>query len=122
MAIAAVYAANIYNGLNTRMWTWWVFGGVLFGPVLIILYTAAYSAFPPSFLFTYVYGNNTYLWPSTNFWLGSVFTITVSLLPRYLYRYYTENYYPTDIDVLTWVAKTDPNQYVYFFLKLSHLT
>lgn len=110
MAIAAVLAANFYNGLNTHSWNWWVLFGVLIGPVLILAYTAVYSAFPPSLLRTEVYGNNTYLWPSAYYWLGMLFTILLSLLPRYLYRFYKENYYPTDIDVLAWVAKVDPKQ------------
>lgn len=112
MALAAVFAANFYNGLNTHSWNWWVLGGVLIGPVLITLYTAVYSAFTPGFIWTYVLGNNAYLWPSMYFWLGMLFTIILSLLPRYLYRYYTENYRPSDIDILAYVSKRDPNQCV----------
>ncbi|SCV69075.1 BQ2448_2095 [Microbotryum intermedium] len=108
MAISAVIAANLYNGLNTRAWTWWVAFSVSIGPVLILIYTAVYSAFAPSFLWTYVYGNNQFLWPSVYYWLGLLFTIVLSLLPRYLYRYYKENYYPTDIDILQWTDKQEP--------------
>lgn len=112
MALAAVFAANFYNGLNTHSWNWWVLAGVLIGPVLITLYTAVYSAFTPGFIWTYVLGNNSFLWPSVYFWLGMLFTILLSLLPRYLYRFYSENYYPSDIDILAYVAKRDPNQCV----------
>lgn len=120
MAIAAIYAANMYNGLNTHSWTWWVFGGVIVGPILITAYTAVYSAFPPTLIWTYVYGNNFFLWPSAYFWLTSFFTIIVSLIPRYFYRFYKETYYPSDIDLLTWVAKVDPHQFAHFSLqKLS---
>ena len=119
MAIAAIYAANLYNGFNTRSWTWWVFGGVIIGPILITGYTAVYSSFVPTMIFTYVYGNNSFLWPSVYFWLGGVFTIIVSLFPRYLYRYISANYFPTDIDVLAWTAKTDPKQFVLSFSAYS---
>ena len=112
MAIAAVFAANMYNGLNTKSWTWWVFGSVLFGPVIILGYTAVYSGLPPSLLPSFVWGNNFFLWPSAYFWFGNVITIVLSLLPRFLYIYIKENYFPTDIDILTWVAKNDPDQYV----------
>jgi phospholipid-translocating ATPase len=108
MAMAAVYAANLFNGLETRSWNWWVLGGVLLGPVLITGYTAVYSAFTPSFIWTYVYGNNVFLWPSAYFWLTMLFTILLSLFPRYMYRYYQENYYPDDINVLAWLSKADP--------------
>ncbi|SCZ97715.1 BZ3500_MvSof-1268-A1-R1_Chr4-3g07400 [Microbotryum saponariae] len=108
MAISAVIAANLYNGLNTKAWTWWVAFSVFLGPVLILLYTAVYSAFSPSFIWTYVYGNNQFLWPSVYYWLGLLFTIVLSLLPRYLYRYYKENYYPTDVDILQWTDKQEP--------------
>ena len=110
MAISAVITANLYNGFNTRAWNWWVLGGVLIGPVLILLYTAVYAAFGPTFISTYVYGFNHFLWPSAYFWLGNLITIILSMLPRVLYRYYTENYRPTNIDILRWTDKQDPTQ------------
>ncbi|BGP13940.1 hypothetical protein JCM10213_005524 [Rhodosporidiobolus nylandii] len=109
MAVAAVLAANFYNGLNTFSWNWWVFAGVLIGPVLIVCYTAVYSAFPPSLIWTYVWGNNSFLWPSAYWWLLLLFTILVSLAPRYLYRYVAENYFPTDIDILRAMETRDPH-------------
>ncbi|GAA6027010.1 hypothetical protein JCM8097_006037 [Rhodosporidiobolus ruineniae] len=109
MAVAAVLAANFYNGFNTFSWNWWVLAGVLIGPVLIVCYTAVYAAFPPSLIWTYVWGNNHFLWPSAYWWLLLLFTILVSLAPRYLYRYVKENYYPTDIDILRQIEKRDPN-------------
>ncbi|KAM0756281.1 phospholipid-translocating P-type ATPase [Meredithblackwellia eburnea MCA 4105] len=108
MAIAAVLACNMYNGLNTRSWTWWVLGSVLAGPVLILCYTAVYAAFPPSLIWTTVYGYNHFLWPSAYFWFGAILTIVLSLIPRYLYRFLSENYFPNDIDVLGWVDKMNP--------------
>ncbi len=39
MVIGAVMVANIFTGLNTDAWTVWVWFGVLFGPVLIWIYT-----------------------------------------------------------------------------------
>lgn len=110
MAISAVLAANLYNGLNTRSWNWWVLAGVLIGPVLILLYTAVYAAFAPGLLWTYIYGFNEFLWPSVYFWLGLLFTIVLSLLPRYLYRYVQENYYPTNVDILAWTDRNEPLQ------------
>ncbi|GAA5978440.1 hypothetical protein JCM10908_004356 [Rhodotorula pacifica] len=109
MAVAAVFAANFYNGLNTFSWNWWVLAGVLIGPVLIILYTAVYAAFKPSTIWTYVWGNNHYLWPSAYWWLGLLFTIILCLAPRYLYRFVKESYFPEDVDILRAIEKKDPN-------------
>ena len=36
----------------------------------------------------------------------------VALLPRYLVRYYKELYYPSDVDILKWVGKNNPDQCV----------
>lgn len=41
MAIAAVLAANLFNGLNTYAWTGWVFFAVAVGPVLVLAYTVS---------------------------------------------------------------------------------
>ncbi|GAA5841978.1 hypothetical protein JCM11251_001433 [Rhodosporidiobolus azoricus] len=109
MAVAAVIAANFYNGLNTFSWNWWVLAGVLIGPILIVLYTAVYSAFPPDLIWTEVWGNNSFLWPSAYWWLLLLSTVLVSLAPRYFYRYIKENYFPTDIDILRQIEKRDPD-------------
>ena len=109
MAISAVYAANLYNAFNTRSWTWWIFGGMLIGPFLITVYTAVYAAFPPSLIWTYVWGGNYLWWPSAYFWLGIMFSLVLSFLPRLIWRYCQENYFPTDIEILNIVDKKDPN-------------
>ena len=41
MAIAAVMAANLFNGLNTDVWTGWVFFAVFLGIVLIWVYNVS---------------------------------------------------------------------------------
>lgn len=58
MALSAVYAANLYNGLNTHSWTVWVWVSVFLGPLLIFLYTVIYSAIKPGWIWTFVFGNN----------------------------------------------------------------
>jgi phospholipid-translocating ATPase len=39
MVIAAAIAANLFNGLNTKFWTVWVFFSVFIGIVLIFAFT-----------------------------------------------------------------------------------
>ena len=41
MVIAAVLTANLFNGLNTNVWTGWVFFAVALGNVLIWIYTVS---------------------------------------------------------------------------------
>ncbi|GAA5954486.1 hypothetical protein JCM3765_004472 [Sporobolomyces pararoseus] len=109
MAVSAVLTANLYNGLNTRAWNWWVLAGVLIGMVLVVGYTAVYSAFAPSLIWTYVWGNNSFLWPSVYWWLGLALTILLSLAPRYIYMFLRDNYFPTDVDICRAIDARDPN-------------
>ncbi|GAA96668.1 uncharacterized protein L969DRAFT_97024 [Mixia osmundae IAM 14324] len=108
-AIAAVIALNMYNGLNTHAWTGWVVFALLVGPVLVLAFTAVYSAISPGWISTDVYGNNSFLWPSAYFYFSILLTVVLALMPRTLVRYYKEMYIPTDIDILKWVGKYDPN-------------
>jgi len=39
MVISAAVVANLFNGLNTRVWTGWVFFAVFIGIILIFAYT-----------------------------------------------------------------------------------
>jgi phospholipid-translocating ATPase len=41
MAIIAVMVANLFNGLNTNVWTSWVFFAVFVGSVLVWVYTVS---------------------------------------------------------------------------------
>lgn len=126
MVVAAVIAANVYNGFNVHAWNFWVLGSVLVGIILILCYTAVYAAIKPGWIWvrsrlrsgcrplaehaqTFVYGNNIVLWPSAYWWLGGLFTIIVALLPRFLIRFWRENYRPTDIDIMKAYAKTKPD-------------
>jgi phospholipid-translocating ATPase len=41
MVISAVFVANLFNGLETNVWTGWVFFAVALGNVLILCYTVS---------------------------------------------------------------------------------
>jgi len=109
MAVAAVIITNFYQGFNTFAWNWFVLAGVLIGPTLIICYIAIYAAISPGWIWTRLYGFNQYWWPSAYFWLGLAFAFVLSFLPKYFMRYWNENYRPTDVDVLKYISKHDPN-------------
>lgn len=105
MAISAAMVANAFTGFNIHSWTGWVVFGILFGPVLIWIYTAIYSIIPPSSFATNAYGNDTYLFPAAYFWFGLIFTFILALLPRYLSRAWEELYRPTDVDIMNQVKR-----------------
>lgn len=44
MVISAVFVANCFNGLQTNVWTGWVFFAVALGNVLILLYTVSQAS------------------------------------------------------------------------------
>ncbi len=44
MVFACVIAANLFNGLNTNVWTIWVFLAVFFGIGFLLVYTVGISS------------------------------------------------------------------------------
>lgn len=42
MVLSAVIVANLFNGLNTNVWTWWVFFAVSIGIILLLLFTVSF--------------------------------------------------------------------------------
>ncbi|EGG00267.1 putative aminophspholipid translocase [Melampsora larici-populina 98AG31] len=106
--VAVIIACNAFHALNQFAWNTFMTVFVLVGPVLIVLYTAVYSAFKPSFIWTTVYGNNYYLWAAPYWWFGILFTVVLCLLPGYLVKYYREMYHPTDLEILRYIDRIDP--------------
>ncbi|WVQ68754.1 uncharacterized protein L199_006963 [Kwoniella botswanensis] len=109
MVIGAVMVANFFTGLNIDSWTGWTYFGILFGPVLIWLFTAIYSIIPPSSFYTGVYGNDVFLFRSAAFWFGWPFVFVIALLPRYIIRYLDQNAFGDDIAKMRLVRKYNPD-------------
>jgi len=110
MVLAAVIVADLFNGLNTNVWTAWVFFTTFIGIILVWVYTAVYSAISPGTLASFAYGNDHYLFRSAYFWLSLPITILLSLLPRYLAKAWKFGYMPDDIDIVRWNRKMDPQR------------
>lgn len=129
MVISAVFVANLFNGLETNVWTGWVFFAVALGNVLILSYTVStasgifcndcslrfcfkgvYNSVSPGWFSTPVYGNNHFLWPSAYFWFGFLLTFFLALAPRYIYKSYMFIFSPNDLEILRWAKKIDPNR------------
>jgi len=109
MVISAAIVANLFNGLNTRFWTGWVFFSVFIGIILIFAFTAIYSLISPGWIVTRVYGLDHFLFRSPLFWFGLPITVLLSLLPRYLYMAWSFGFHPNDLDILNWNYKFRPN-------------
>ncbi|PFH51681.1 hypothetical protein AMATHDRAFT_141942 [Amanita thiersii Skay4041] len=110
IVFATVIAANLFNGLNTNVWTVWVFFAVSLGIVLLWVYTAIYNTISPGWFVTPVFGNNTFLFHSAYFWLCLPLTVCLALLPRYISKAYKFGFAPDDIDILRYVCKKEPER------------
>ncbi|KAI0636462.1 phospholipid-translocating P-type ATPase [Trametes polyzona] len=108
IAVAAVMVANLFNGLNTHVWTGWIFFAVALGIVLVWAYTAIYSIISPGWFPTYVFGNDHYLFHSAYYWLGILLVTILALLPRYIAKAYKLAFAPNDLDRARWLHKLDP--------------
>ncbi|KAI1791774.1 hypothetical protein LXA43DRAFT_888661, partial [Ganoderma leucocontextum] len=108
MVIAAVMAADLFNGLNTHVWTGWIFFAVLLGIVLVWAYTAIYSIISPGWFVTPVFGNDHYLFTSAYFYFSIILVVVLALLPRYIAKAYQFSFSPSDMDRARWIAKLDP--------------
>ncbi|PWN29959.1 phospholipid-translocating P-type ATPase [Jaminaea rosea] len=109
IAYASVLCANLFTGINVRAYTWWMVFAIALGPILFNIFAPVYAAFSPTTIWTYSYGNNQFLYPSFLFWMAGIFAIVLALLPRVIFRFVQESYYPNDIDILRYVDKRDPN-------------
>ncbi|KII88208.1 hypothetical protein PLICRDRAFT_175835 [Plicaturopsis crispa FD-325 SS-3] len=110
MVLAAVFAANFTNGLNTHVWTGWVFFAVFIGILLIWLFTVVYSAISPGWFYTDVFGNNHFLFRSAYFWLCLPLTVLFALLPRYVALAWKSCFTPDDLDTMRWIRKVHPER------------
>ncbi|RPD56361.1 phospholipid-translocating P-type ATPase [Lentinus tigrinus ALCF2SS1-7] len=109
MAIGAVMTADLFNGLNTHVWTGWIFFAVALGIVLVWAYTAIYSLIAPGWFPTPIYGNDHYLFRSAYFWFSIPLVVILACLPRYIAKAYKNSFHPSDMDRARWIMKNDPN-------------
>ncbi|KAJ3719928.1 phospholipid-translocating ATPase [Lentinula raphanica] len=110
MVFSAVFVANLFNGLNTAVWTGWVFFAVSIGIILAWVYTAIYDLISPGWFYTPVYGNNIFIFHSAYFWLCLPLTICLALAPRFILKAYKFIFAPDDLDIMRWASKINPNR------------
>ncbi|KAG9318662.1 hypothetical protein JVU11DRAFT_755 [Chiua virens] len=120
MVFTAVVAVSLYNGLNTNVWTGWVFFAILLGIALLWIYTAVYNSISPGWFVTDVYGDNPFLFGSAYFWLCQPLCVAIAILPRYLYRAWLTGYAPGDLETLRYIRKTQPDLDMATALRRDH--
>ncbi|CAG8678668.1 1380_t:CDS:1, partial [Gigaspora rosea] len=54
-----------------------------------------------------IYGFNNIVYRSAVFWFCIILSIVISILPRFLWKYWQRNYLPTDVDIVKEVCKED---------------
>jgi len=102
IAVAGVFVANLYTGINTRYWTvitWVVYVG---STVLVYIWIPIYSALAA---FPY-YGESEVIYPTFNFWFIVIFTVFCCVGPRWIIVTIRQSYFPRDKDIIreAWVA------------------
>ncbi|KAJ7507724.1 phospholipid-translocating ATPase [Mycena galericulata] len=110
MAIAGVMVVNMYTGMMTTAWTFWIFFALAFSLGVTWGFTAIYSLIAPGYAVTALYGNDHYVLESAYFWLALLFTFIVAFTPRYMAKAWNFGYNPSDIDIMRWMKEKEPHR------------
>ncbi|KAJ7129762.1 phospholipid-translocating ATPase [Mycena epipterygia] len=110
MALSSIMVANLYTGLMTTAWTFWIFFALAFGLAVSWGFTAIYSLISPGYAVTVLYGNDTYVLTSAYFWFGLLLTFFLAFTPRYMAKAWNVGYNPSDIDIMRWVKEKEPHR------------
>ncbi|QRV93154.1 phospholipid-translocating P-type ATPase [Ceratobasidium sp. AG-Ba] len=102
VSVAAIFAANIYVGINTRYWTILTWIVTLGSMAVLIIWIAVYSQFESVDFNDEV----SILFSTIAFWGSVLLSIAVAITPRYLVKAFTQAYMPLDKDIIreAWVA------------------
>ncbi|KAG2123558.1 hypothetical protein BD769DRAFT_1470822 [Suillus cothurnatus] len=109
VAVAAIFAANTYVGMNTHYWTsiTWVVG--IGSSLVMLLWIVIYSFLPVNTFFSNTDGfidEVEILFSNVTFWTTIVFSVLVALAPRFLIKFFKSTYMPLDKDIVRemWVG------------------
>ncbi|OJA07656.1 hypothetical protein AZE42_09081 [Rhizopogon vesiculosus] len=110
VAVAAIFAANTYVGLNTHYWTSITWVVVIGSSLVMILWIVIYSFLPAD---TDFFSSSdgfvdevVILFSNITFWATVVFSVMVALAPRFLIKFFKSTYMPLDKDIVRemWVG------------------
>ncbi|KAI9725741.1 MAG: hypothetical protein M1828_002624 [Chrysothrix sp. TS-e1954] len=94
---AAVIVVNFYILLNTYRWDGPILGVTLFSILLIFAWTGIYTSFTVAFQF---YQGGAQVYGQLSFWVQTLVTVIVALLPSFVYKALQKVYFPKDADII----------------------
>ncbi|CAE7072861.1 unnamed protein product [Rhizoctonia solani] len=102
VSVAAIIAANLYVGINTRYWTVLTWIVTIGSSAVLIIWIAVYS----QFMSIDFVDEFEILFGSMNFWGCVLISVSVAITPRFLVKAFTQAYMPLDKDIIreAWVA------------------
>ena len=96
-ACATIVVVNVYILMNTYRWDWLMLLLVAFSILLIWFWTGVYTAVPSSDQF---YKAAPQVYGQLSFWVLSLLTVSICLLPRFTVKAIQKIYFPLDVDIV----------------------
>ncbi|KAG9309612.1 hypothetical protein JVU11DRAFT_10273 [Chiua virens] len=103
VAIAAIFAANTFVGMNTHYWTFITWIVVIGSSLVMLLWVVSYSYAPANNFFSSTgsfVDEVAILFTNITFWATAIFSALVALAPRFLYKYASSAYWPLDKEIV----------------------
>lgn len=103
VAVAAIFAANTYVGMNTHYWTSITWIVIVGSSLVMMLWIVIYSFLPVNTFFSNTDGfidEVEILFSNVTFWTTVVFSVLVALAPRFLTKFFKSTYMPLDKDIV----------------------
>ncbi|KAI9844794.1 MAG: hypothetical protein M1838_002030 [Thelocarpon superellum] len=97
VACATIVVVNVFVLLNTYRWDWLIVLIVFLSTILIWLFTGIYTSLTTSDTF---YKAAAECYGQLTFWMVSLLTVSVCLLPRFAAKAYQKIYRPRDVDIV----------------------
>ena len=97
VATSAVFVVNVYVLLNTYRWDWLMVLLTAISILLIWFWTGVYSSFVAADTF---YDSASEVFGSLSYWVTTLLTIIICLLPRFAIKSFQKAFLPYDIDVI----------------------
>lgn len=97
VASTTLAVVNLYILLNTYQWDWLILLLVSLSILLVWFWTGVYSSFPSSL---YFYKAAPQVYGQLTFWLQTLLTILICLLPRFMIKTFQKLYMPYDVDIV----------------------
>ncbi|MCJ1397509.1 hypothetical protein MMC11_000702 [Xylographa trunciseda] len=99
VACATIVVINVYILMNTYRWDWLMVLIVAISILLIWFWTGVYSSFPSGASIPfYMAGAEAY--SQLSFWVLSLLTIIICLLPRFACKSFQKIFLPRDVDIV----------------------